>query len=43
MTKLKEVAKQGALVDLARYAGILVGTGATTPGEVLHMIQTVGA
>jgi type II secretory ATPase GspE/PulE/Tfp pilus assembly ATPase PilB-like protein len=39
---LKEVAKQGAMVDLARYAGILVGTGVTVPGEVLHMLQQVG-
>ena len=31
---------EGALVDLARYAGILVGTGATTPGEVLHIVQS---
>jgi len=40
--RVREAAKAGALVDLARYAGILVGTGLTVPGEVLHMLQTVG-
>ena len=40
--RLREVAKAGALVDLARYAGILVGSGLTVPGEVLHMLQGVG-
>ena len=38
---LREVAMtSGAMVDLARYAGILVGTGVTVPGEVLHLLQT---
>ena len=32
----------GAMIDLARYAGILVGTGVTVPGEILHMFQRVG-
>jgi type IV pilus assembly protein PilB len=43
MAKLREAAKAGSLVELARYAGILVGTGVTVPGEVLHMLQSVGA
>lgn len=41
--RVREAAKAGALVELARYAGILVGTGLTVPGEVLHMLQAVGA
>ncbi len=42
LPRLREAAKTGALVELARYAGILVGTGVTAPGEVLHMLQSVG-
>ncbi len=42
MAKLRESA-QGAMVDLARYAGVLVATGTTVPGEVLHMLQKVGS
>ena len=41
MTALRETARTtGAMVELARYAGILVGTGVTVPGEVLHLLQT---
>jgi type II secretory ATPase GspE/PulE/Tfp pilus assembly ATPase PilB-like protein len=37
---LKDVARSsGAMVELARYAGIMVGTGVTVPGEVLHLLQ----
>jgi hypothetical protein len=39
---LREAA-QGAMVELARYAGVLVASGATVPGEVLHMLQKVGS
>lgn len=34
-----KAATGGGMIDLARYAGILVGTGVTVPGEVLHMVQ----
>ncbi len=41
MAALRETARTtGAMVELARYAGILVGTGVTVPGEVLHLLQT---
>jgi type IV pilus assembly protein PilB len=40
--EIRTAAGGGALIDLARYAGILVGSGATVPGEVLHMLQRVG-
>jgi type IV pilus assembly protein PilB len=35
-------AAQGALVEYPRYAGILVGSGVTVPGEILHMLQKPG-
>lgn len=38
---LKAAAQGGGMIDLARYAGILVGTGVTVPGEVLHMLQRI--
>ena len=41
--ELRAAATSGnALIDLARYAGILVGSGMTVPGEVLHLLQRVG-
>lgn len=43
LVRLREVARAGALVELARYAGLLLGGGITVPGEVLHLLQTVGA
>jgi type II secretory ATPase GspE/PulE/Tfp pilus assembly ATPase PilB-like protein len=36
-------ASGGAMIDLARYAGVAVGMGLTVPGEVLHLLQKVGA
>jgi type II secretory ATPase GspE/PulE/Tfp pilus assembly ATPase PilB-like protein len=39
---LRQAAAGGAMVELARYAGILVGTGLTIPGEILNLIQRVG-
>jgi type IV pilus assembly protein PilB len=38
----REAASKGALVELSRYAGILLASGVTVPGEVLHMLQSVG-
>ncbi len=35
-------ASAGAMIDLARYAGVAVGMGLTVPGEVLHLLQKVG-
>ncbi len=31
----------GALIEMARYAGVLVAMGLTAPGEVLHLLQRV--
>jgi type IV pilus assembly protein PilB len=39
----REAASKGALVELARYAGILLAGGVTVPGEVLHLLQAVGS
>ncbi len=40
---IARAAGSGALLPLARYAGVAVGQGHTTPGEVLHLLQQVGA
>jgi type IV pilus assembly protein PilB len=42
LSQLKPVARNGALFELPRSAGALLGLGITTPGEVLHLLQTVG-
>jgi type IV pilus assembly protein PilB len=40
MKTLRDTARaSGATVELARYAGILLASGATVPGEVLHLLQ----
>jgi type II secretory ATPase GspE/PulE/Tfp pilus assembly ATPase PilB-like protein len=40
---LKPVAQHtGALLELSRCAGALLGGGLTTPGEVMHLVQSVG-
>jgi type II secretory ATPase GspE/PulE/Tfp pilus assembly ATPase PilB-like protein len=41
MPELKK-ASHGAIIELARYAGMVCGMGLTVPGEVLHMLQRVG-
>ncbi len=43
LSQLRLVARNGALVELPRYAGVLLGMGVTVPGEVLHLLQNVGA
>jgi type II secretory ATPase GspE/PulE/Tfp pilus assembly ATPase PilB-like protein len=40
--QLRLVARNGALVELPRYAGVLLGMGVTVPGEVLHLLTEVG-
>jgi type II secretory ATPase GspE/PulE/Tfp pilus assembly ATPase PilB-like protein len=42
LSQLRMVARNGALVELPRYAGVLLGMGVTVPGEVLHLMQNVG-
>jgi type II secretory ATPase GspE/PulE/Tfp pilus assembly ATPase PilB-like protein len=42
LSQLRLVARNGALVELPRYAGVLLGMGVTVPGEVLHLLQNVG-
>jgi hypothetical protein len=42
LSQLRMVARNGALVELPRYAGVLLGMGVTVPGEVLHLLQNVG-
>jgi type II secretory ATPase GspE/PulE/Tfp pilus assembly ATPase PilB-like protein len=41
--QLRMVARNGALVELPRYAGVLLGMGVTVPGEVLHLLQSAGS
>jgi type II secretory ATPase GspE/PulE/Tfp pilus assembly ATPase PilB-like protein len=43
LSQLKPVARNGALFDLSRCAGALLALGATSPGEVLHLMQSVGS
>jgi type II secretory ATPase GspE/PulE/Tfp pilus assembly ATPase PilB-like protein len=43
MPELKKIASNGAMVELARYSGMMVGMGLTVPGEVLHLLQRVGS
>jgi type II secretory ATPase GspE/PulE/Tfp pilus assembly ATPase PilB-like protein len=40
MPELKKVSS-GAMIELARYAGMIVGMGLTVPGEVLHLLNRV--
>jgi type IV pilus assembly protein PilB len=37
--RLTEAAERGALLPLARYAGVMLSGGHTVPGEVLHFLQ----
>jgi type IV pilus assembly protein PilB len=39
--QLKQIASAGALVDMSRYAGLLITAGVTVPGEVLQYLQQV--
>jgi type II secretory ATPase GspE/PulE/Tfp pilus assembly ATPase PilB-like protein len=43
LSQLRPVARNGALFELARCAGALLALGATSPGEVLHLMQSVGS
>jgi len=43
LSQLRPVARNGALFELPRSAGALLTLGLTTPGEVLHLLQTVGS
>ena len=40
---IRDVASKGSMVELARYAGILVGSGLTMPSEVLPLLHRTGA
>jgi hypothetical protein len=42
LSQLRPVARNGALFELPRCAGALLSMGITAPGEVLHLLQSVG-
>jgi type IV pilus assembly protein PilB len=43
LSQLRPVARNGALFEMPRCAGAILGMGVTAPGEVLHLLQGVGA
>jgi type II secretory ATPase GspE/PulE/Tfp pilus assembly ATPase PilB-like protein len=43
LSQLRPVARNGALFEMPRCAGAILGLGVTAPGEVLHLLQGVGS